>query len=29
MANNGDDQIKEELAKEFTSITDKVLAKIK
>ena len=29
MANNGDDQIKEEIAKEFTSITDKVLAKIK
>ena len=29
MANNGDDQIKEEIAKEFTSITDKVLAEIK
>jgi len=29
MANNGGDQIKEEIAKEFTSITDKVLAKIK
>ena len=29
MANNGGDQIKEEIAKEFTSIPDKVLAKIK